>query len=80
MRPAFLSFIESLVDGCIIADERPAKDFFIDDCRQRLVSVLSSHVDGEGSVVGFFARSGETHDTIARPSTRPAVARATRPI
>ena len=48
-----------------------------DDIR---VSVLSSHVDGEGSVVGFFARSGETHDTIARPSTRPAVARATRAI
>ena len=46
----------------------------------RFVSVLSSHIDGSGSVVGFFPRFGETHGTIAQPSTRPPVARATRAI
>ena len=67
MRPALLSFIESLVDGCIIADERSFEDFFVDDCRERL-SIFVNPVEGDGDVLELRAPLGTGEEVRAEGS------------
>ena len=46
MCPTLLSFIESLVDRCIITDECSIEDFFVNDRRERL-AVFVNPIEGD---------------------------------